>query len=152
MATIAVPNAQTTLYNNDEHGDFSTFYQSTLLQRDPPVPVRLSYDHSSYITHTSPATTKQPTIIVTTTGTVFHRINSLGEMVRPFWRRMFRHSSPAREAEKLGVSWGGRTILKRSGKIKSYRTYTNEYAPKFDPTARANTDPYKTLGDTGWAP
>ena len=28
------------------------------------------------------------------------------------------------------------------------KTYTKEYAPKLDPTAKVNTDPYKILSET----
>jgi hypothetical protein len=67
-------------------------------------PCVMPHVYRSNITHTSPATTKHPTIIVTITGIVFHRIKSFGDTVKPFCRRMLRQSRPASDAEKLGVS------------------------------------------------
>lgn len=53
------------------------------------------------ITHTSPATTKHPTIIVTITGTVFQYANSFREMYMSFCARRCFQSRPASEAGNL---------------------------------------------------
>lgn len=65
-----------------------------------------------YITQTSPATTKHPTTIVTTTGTAFHLTNSRRETCRPFWARMSRHSKPASEAGNLSADTGSALHLR----------------------------------------
>ena len=42
--------------------------------------------------------------MVTITGTVFHLMNSLKVMWKPFWSRMLRHRRPASDAENLSLS------------------------------------------------
>lgn len=57
--------------------------------------------YESYITQTSPAITKHPTIIQTITMIQLFFKNSRRPTLIPFWRRIVFHRRPAREAEKL---------------------------------------------------